>query len=642
MRMHNAAFQLILVEAALDLLPPPMRRSLLDDRSFLERWDISTAVTVTLGRGGPSFERRQLYDGIRAAIRDQGTPVPVTASDDSVWDVVARSDAEGLAFAIEAEGKRFSIMDHSALAQEASVRIAWLDRAARKFNLEDSALQAWRTRLSGEPLSDEEFSELATDVELTPVGVYLNLEAALARKSADVATLVPLERRYYERLVGILGSATGAAEYVENAAGAHIERLQQKDPVEGFLSSLLMCSAAAVSDHIRVDNFNPIELTQTYDQLAARGDPISQLAAVEVALPHIDNHPELAPFVVRMAEAFISDDPDNVSGRFALLSAMIVVVASELARRRTLHGAPPFYRKQAAIAQASLIVRAINHSQIDPASVTEWGKTSGLGHIFFLQGLIDLRLEPRWLPDFVSADQLRAEFIGRLGNAAERNREKLASGPLSELLLGQDSKLGRAVRWPFPMLPGPLEGSLRPKRPIPDEVLKAVKSALEAEQLEANSFAGLVNTALVFDMPEGQSRLAAAALRRVRYSVESGDDEGKAFGLIGGLAIVAAVSRGTELADELRILTRVMRRRKRLAADLQDEMRIALIAAASHRELDDWARFAGEWITEIAFGATDRSAAQRFLLGLRRLVALESALARYCARADAALASFSL
>ncbi len=638
--MNNTAFQPILVKAALDLLPPPMRRSLLDDRSFLERWDISTTVTVTLGRGGPSFERRQLYDGIRAAIRDLGTPVPVTASDDTVWDVVARSDAEGLVFAIEAEGKRFSIRDHSALAQEASVRIAWLARAARKFNLEDSALQTWRTRLSGEPLSDEEFSELAADVELTPVGVHRNLEAALARIGVDVATLVPQEWRYYERLIGILGSASDVANYIESGARAHIERLQQWDTVEGFLLSLLMCSSAAVSDHIRVDHLKSDELTQTYELLAERGDPISQIAAVEVALAHIDDHPELAPFVERMVDAFIADDPERADGRFALLSTMIVVVASELARRRTLQASPPFYRKEAAITQASLVVRAISDSQIDPGSVTEWGKTNGLGHIFFLQGLIDLRLEPRWLPDFVSADQLRAEFIGRLGNAAERNRDKVASGPLGELLLGQDSKLARAVRWPFPQLPGPLEGSLSPKRPIPDEVLKAVTAALEAEHLETDSFAGLINTALVFDVPEGQSGLAAAALRRVRYSVESGDDEGRLFGLIGGLAMLAAVSRGTELADELRILTRVMRRRKRLAVDPEDEMRIAMIAAASHAELDDWARFAGEWITEIAFDATDRNAVQRFLPKLRRLMALEPALARHCARADAALASF--
>jgi len=640
MRMNSAALQHILVEAALDLLPPQMRRSLLDDGSFLEQWDISTTVTVTLGRGGPSFERRQLYDGIRKAIRDQVTPVSVTASDDALWDIVVRPEAEGLAFAIETEGKRFSIMDHSALAQDSSVRIAWLDRAARKFNLEDSALQMWRTRLSGDPLSDEEFSKLAIDVELTPIGVYRNLEASFARMTADVATLVPQERRYYERLVGVLGSAPGAAEYVENEAGAHIERLQQWDPVEGFLLSLLMCSVAAVSDHVRLDHLKSDELTKAYEQLAERGDPISQIAAVEIALAHLDDHPELAPFVERMVDAFIADDPESAGGRFALLSAIIVVVASELARRRTLQASPPFYRKQAAITQASLIVRAINDSQIDPESVTEWGKTSGLGHIFFLQGLIDLRLEPRWLPDFVSSDQLRAEFIGRTINAAERNRDKVASGPLGELLLGQDSKLARAVRWPMPMLPGPLEGSLRPKQLMPDDVLKAVTAALEAEHLETNSFAGLVNTALVFDVPEGQVGLAAAALRRVRYSVESGDDEGSVFGLIGGLAIVAAVSRGTELADELRILTRVMRRKKRLAVDLDDEMRIAMIAAASHAELDGWARFAGEWITEIAFDATDRSAAQRVVPKLRRLMALEPALARYCARADAALASF--
>jgi hypothetical protein len=150
-----------------------------------------------------------------------------------------------------------------------------------------------------------------------------------------------------------------------------------------------------------------------------------------------------------------------------------------------------------------------------------------------------------------------------------------------------------------------------------------------------------MNTALLFDLPAGQSGLAAAALRRVRYSIESTEGEESVFGLIGGLAIVAAVTRGTDLADAFRVLARIMRRRKRLTADPDDEMRIAMISAASHEGLEDWARFVGEWITEIAFEVTDKEAAQRFLPKLRRLMRLEPTLARHCASADAALASFS-
>ena len=95
--------------------------------------------------------------------------------------------------------------------------------------------------------------------------------------------------------------------------------------------------------------------------------------------------------------------------------------------------------------------------------------------------------------------------------------------------------------------------------------------------------------------------MAAKALRRVKYSIENADDQNSLFGLIDGLATVAAVTRGTDLAEALRVMMRVMRRRKRLNVDPDYEMRVAMLAAASHEDLDDWALFAGEWITEIAF-----------------------------------------
>ena len=193
---------------------------------------------------------------------------------------------------------------------------------------------------------------------------------------------------------------------------------------------------------------------------------------------------------------------------------------------------------------------------------------------------------------------------------------------------------------PFRILPGPLEGEISSQLPtIPDEVLEEVAVELEAKHLEPNSFAGLVNMAFVFKMRTSHAGLAAKALRRVKYSIESAEGDDSVFGLIAGLATVAAVTRATDLAEELRVLVRVMRRRKRLNVDPDDEMRVAMVAAASHEDVEDWARFAGEWMTELAFEVVEMESAQWFLPKLRRLVQVEPALARHCAAADAALAS---
>lgn len=176
---------------------------------------------------------------------------------------------------------------------------------------------------------------------------------------------------------------------------------------------------------------------------------------------------------------------------------------------------------------------------------------------------------------------------------------------------------------------------------MPDEILRNISKGLEAEQLEPKSFAPLLNLALLLDIPASQAELAASALRRVKYSIETATEETSIFDLVSGLAVVAAVTRGTDLADTVRVLTRVMRRRNRFPANPDEELRVAMIAGASHEDIENWARFIGEWITEIAFEAAKSEATQQMLAKLRRLIQISPVLARHSAAAQAALASCS-
>ncbi len=638
--MTNTEVVSTLVATAFEFLPPRLRLSLLNDNHFMEQWDLSKVAGVTLGRDGPMFHREQFYGGIREAIRHPGSEISISDDESTTWKVTAQAEGEGHVIVISNDEKSLPVGDHSGLSDDQSIREAWLDRVTCEVNLDAEAFQRWKETMANAPLGDRDYAELIDELELTPVRNFRNLRTGISRGSIDMATLVQSERRYYDLLVGSLDSSTEVKCYIKDGAVSLINKLQDWNAKEGFLYSLLMCSKGDVSKEIRTDKLNAEELVRIYEWLANQGDPISQLGAIEIALRNIEEHRELEPFIERMVERFIDDEPEHSGGCFSLLSAMIVLVASELSRRRILEGVPPFYRKQSAIAQASLIIRAIYESPVDTASVVEWSKTAGFYHIFFIQGLVDLRTEPRWLPYFVSPFQLRAEFIGRVTNAVELCEGRIKSKSLRQLLIGKDSKLVMSVEWPFRNFPGPLEGQLETELPsISEEVLSEVAADLEAAHLEPSSFAGLVNLALLYKMPTSHADLAAKALRRVKYSIENAEGEEILFGLIGGLATVAAATRTTELAEEIRVLVRVMRRRKRLNVEPEDEMRVGMIAAASHECVDDWACFAGEWLTEIAFEIVEKESAQRFLPKLRRLIQAGPALAHHCGVADAALES---
>ena len=103
------------------------------------------------------------------------------------------------------------------------------------------------------------------------------------------------------------------------------------------------------------------------------------------------------------------------------------------------------------------------------------------------------------------------------------------------------------------IMPGPLEGGMEAVREIPPELEERIRTDLGAEELTPSSFVALVNSSLIFHIGSKVSELAAQALRRVGYQLRKVNAADDPFPLLNGLAMVSAVSRSKELADEVRI-----------------------------------------------------------------------------------------
>ena len=637
--MSDTFQQRVLVRTAIEALPPVLVNELANDKTFVERWAIPVETNIGIAEGGPIFELGHLYQRIRAAIQKEDSPVTLVDTEEVAWTLVAENREGRLMFTIESNGRKITIQDYSALAHDPAIRVAWLERIARDASIERAVVEKWRRRIERDPLDDEEFSKLTLDFAITPTSIYRNILNTLASGSVSIGTLVPTDKTYYHRLTGSVASDTAVDEFVESGIGPLMERLRDGNPIQGILSSLLTCSAGNVSSNVRIDTMEKGDLLEVYKWLVESGDPLSQIGSVEMALSHLGRYPELEPYVGELLAAILEDDPEDDNGVFALLSAVMILVSSELTRTKTLGRVPPYYRRQVAICHASLIIRAIIAAGVYRNSVTEWARAVGTAqNYYFLQGLIDQRLEPRWLPDFGSAKQLRAEFLGRVVNSVRQHREQIEASSLRELLVGGDSALERATNSQLTMLAGVLEGGIAPNRRIADDQLEEMKSCLRDETLEPSSFSGLIGAALVCDLPAEIGQLAAEAISRVRYSIEDGGDWEEMLTVFRGLAVVASVTRNTDLSGALRIMVRLQRRMGRFGNDGQQEFVIAMMSAASYQEREEWARFAGEWITECAFEIEDRRCAVESRAMLLQLIQIEPALARHCAAADAALA----
>jgi len=382
------------------------------------------------------------------------------------------------------------------------------------------------------------------------------------------------------------------------------------------------------------------EVLNVYNWLEVSGDRISQLGALESGLASLDKFPELEPILGRIAAHFVNDGPDDEEGRLTLLCSLIVMVEGEIARTGIARNRAPFWRRLAAIAHASVMEREMIAAGIPASTIHDWAFPSR-GQQYYLQNFIDLRREPRWLPDFILPSQLKAEFIGRIFTAAHLHLEKLQSPELKAYLSADETAPVKSlVKFPFAFLPGPLEGGIDSIVEMPADVESDLRIALEAEELTGQSFVSLVNSPLIFKIGPQLAQLAAQALRRAKYQLRKMKAQNDAFSLLSGLAVVAAVTRSAELADEVRILVRVFRRRPGIDIAPEDAMRIAMIAAASHVDKAKWCTFVGDWLTELAFEDMPREKAAFLHQHVRVFCQLEPNLWETCARAEAALSSY--
>ena len=173
----------------------------------------------------------------------------------------------------------------------------------------------------------------------------------------------------------------------------------------------------------------------------------------------------------------------------------------------------------AAIAQASVIERAMIAAGVPPSFIQKWAFPAR-GALYYLRAFIDLRREPRWLPDFVLQSQLKAELIGRVFTAGFNNAAKLGSDRARELFAPDDeAPIKPQLKFPFAYLPGPLEGGVESVMEMPSDIEANLKQALESQEPTGDDFISLVNSPLIFKVGPQLAQLAAQALRRAKYQL---------------------------------------------------------------------------------------------------------------------------
>ena len=637
-----------LVQAAIENLPPLIRETLVNQRDFckeyeFEEYGFKVDASIVFNEIDISIQRSKLFNAIRNAftIRTEVIVTDVSGRDFKVS--VNNEKEEHPQILISNNDQEHILPDYFiALSPDSATRLRWFEEIATDVNLPMDATNAWRDILSKRSLEDGEIDPLHREIRDTPTYTTWSIRAEIQKGRIDISSLVPPSRRYFDRLVGKYDGSSSIRGYVTEAGKGFIEGLLARRSYEGFLSSLFLSSHSALTTQINVEQLDDKDIVRAFKFLIEQGDKLSQLGAIEVGLRILPKKPEIEASLVRLIELIRDDDIDKTTSHFKLFSTLFILVDGELSRTRIFSNVPPFFRRLASLSQAALIQREMMITPIDIDSFCQfaWETRS---QQFYFQSLTDMRLEPRWNPDSADPPQMKAEFFGRLVLAGDYYKNNISNSKLQDLLLG--SKPGSLLSMAQPpqlcFLPGPLEGQEASSNALPDnlrnELKKQTDIQLKKEEVTPSSFTALINSALVFRVDQNQAEMAAKRLKIGNHRLTNIENRFQLLTILNGLATVAAVSRKSVLADELRILVHRYRQDTQYPLSIDEALKVCLVASASRNDLNDWQEGVGGWLTELAFEDFKNTEGEAFHSHLRCLRSAVPELWRSCAKADAAL-----
>ena len=630
----------VIAHSALNYVPPAIRQTLLKDSGFRDEHQLPTDSTMEFD--DVVIQVSVISKAVRLVLSGKSS-VEVTDSSQKKWQVKNISPKGNLPnLVMYSDVERNLPLCFTALSPDREIRLRSFDLVSQNVNLPAKVSQKWRGILACRALYDEETYDFEDVVRFTPMTIARNLNSEISGGGSPISSLVPPSRDYYERLVGKYDGSPSVREYAAANGRTLFDQLSGWKPYEGFLLSLLLSSHSSLTDEIKIDRLSGEELIKAYEFLVEHGDRISQLGAIEIGLRVMSEKTELEQPLTHLIENIRDDDVDGPVSGFKLTSTLFCFVDGELARTMLLSDTPPFYRRLAAMAQASLINRQLVVSSID---IDRFCALMPDDRRFqhFLQSLTDMRQEPCWDPRFAAASQMKSEFVGRIIITADRFRNALENSPVHSLLHSEEADSLRTYNHLlFSYLPGPLEGAEKTQVHLPSELAEIIHNQLSSETTEPSSFIALVNYGLVFGLSEELSGLAVNALRTANYRLRNVESREQLVATLYGLAAVAAATRSAEFSDVIRIVVRRYRLDANFALSIQEVINICLISAASRSELHAWSQYVGDCMTEFALGDLENYeglTCYAYLIGLCHAV---PELWVSCGKADAALMAFNM
>ena len=157
-----------LVIAMMELFPPSVRESLINDPKFCHTYGLKADAQISFDDNKVIFQRSRLFESIRKIFVGNDNLSRLIDTLGEEWQIELVKQKDKSFVALTHEQKRFILPDFYAFSHNQKERLDGFNREADEFNFIGDSFLKWKEILNDRPLNDEEFNLFYTDINETP------------------------------------------------------------------------------------------------------------------------------------------------------------------------------------------------------------------------------------------------------------------------------------------------------------------------------------------------------------------------------------------------------------------------------------------------------------------------------------------
>jgi hypothetical protein len=538
---------------ALEMLALATRSDVLADGAISTRFKFKQMAPVRLG--SLTVSRDDLFAAFRA-VADGTTPKPLRDRDGKpIVGAKISLDPDGAGI-IEISGQRIRFTQASLLTADPARRVAELEKFLARYPLSRRYTEELRALVARQDYSYDDFLATALLLASSPQAFAEVFSEKLRQQDEDTQTgredVLPSDIRHWTHLTADIDQSTTLNEFIANEFSEQRRVRLAENPRRGFHTIATTFASPALVPHALMEDLSADTVLEILDAASKNDDHFALIGAFEICARRVERDERFVALGEKLL-CRLFGNMDQLVIRCGMFGSFFVIATAFLAEHEELRHKPVYWRRLAAAAHASLLVRVCGTAGVAQEKLMSWAMHIA-GESYFLSVVSDLAVEPQWRPEWIAVNFLVADTFGRvLGVWARLPQDRLTSWKKhidhAQQWIVEEKDIGPLSQFPavlegapraLPLTLAQLESGILPQA---TEAFRRLKSDPTVDNLlattvffEAFGFPPEVmpHVVKVLDLIRGQG---------------AGDDERRAAAIFAVLAHIAVLTKDAKLAN---------------------------------------------------------------------------------------------